>query len=67
MTHLKHFESILINFDSVCALTKDCLGQYFYESLRPLIKLGPHTKNQEDQAWEKLVKKVINAKYKVKI
>ena len=38
-SYLKHFQSILVQFDTKCAPKKDVLCHYFYKGLKPLIRL----------------------------
>ena len=47
--HLEHCQSILMKFDAKDALSEDFLVWYFYESLRPSIKLWI---NQKGQEWD---------------
>lgn len=56
-----------MEFDIKCALIENILGQYFYKSLKPSIKLWIDKKDQKLDSWDVLVKKAIRAKAKAKI
>lgn len=65
--HFKHLESILIEFVTDCTLLETLLGQYFYEDLRPLIKVWINKDGQELFTWNDLIKKKSRAEAKAKI
>ena len=65
--HLEHLQSILMEFDADCAPSEGLLGRYFYESLRPSIKLWIDKEGQEQLGWDDLVKKTTMAKAKARI
>ena len=46
-TYLEHVQSILMEFDAKYAPSKDLLVWYFYEGLRPSIKLWIN-----EESWE---------------
>ena len=56
-----------MEFDADCTLSEALLGRYFYEGLRPSIKLWIDEKSRELLAWDNLVKKSSRAEAKTKI
>ena len=66
-SHLEHFQSILVEFDPRCAPTEDVLCRYFYEGLRPSIRLWVDEEGRELDGWDALVKKATRAEAKAKM
>ena len=66
-SHLQHLRSILAEFDLRCAPTEDVLCRYFYEDLRPSIRLWIDEENQDLDGWNALIKRTIRAEAKAKI
>ena len=56
-----------MKLDADCSPSEVLLGQYFYESLRPSIKLWIDEEGREQLAWDDLVKKPTKAEAKAKI
>lgn len=56
-----------LQFDTKCAFLEDLIFWYFYNGLRPLIKLSIDKKERELDSEEKLIKKAIRAKVKPNI
>ncbi len=65
--HLKHLQSILREFHTECAQSESLLGRYFYEGLRPSIKLWIDEESQEQLGWDNLIKKATKAEAKAKL
>ncbi len=53
--HLKHFQSILLEFDANNTPQEIQLGQTFYDSLKPLTMLWI-AKIREDMPWNDFIK-----------
>ncbi len=64
--HLKHLQSILLEFDANNALQEDQLVRTFYDSLKPLIKLWI-AKIGEDITCDDLIKAANKAEARAKI
>ncbi len=64
--HLKHLQSILLEFDANNAPREGQLGQTFYNGLRPSIKLWI-TNLGEDMPWDDLIRAANKAEAKAKI
>lgn len=56
-----------MEFDDKCAPSKGVLGRYFYEDLRPSIKLWIVEEGRELDGWDDLVKKATRAEAKTKL
>lgn len=56
-----------MKFDIRCTQIEDVLYQYFYKSLRPLIRLWIDEKGQKLDDWNVLVKKAAKAEAKAKM
>ena len=65
--HLKHLQSILLEFDADCAPLEGQLGRTFYDWLRPSIKLWIDKVGRQQLPWDKLVKAANGAKVKALI
>ncbi len=65
--HLEHLQSILMEFDTDYAPSEGVLGRYFYEGLRPSIKLWIVEEGRELDGWDDLIKKATRAEAKAKI
>lgn len=65
--YLIHLQSVLREFDTRCTPTEEVLCRYFYESLRPLIRLWIDEEGRELDGWSALVKKATRAEAKAKI
>ena len=63
-SHLEHLQSILLEFDTRCAPTEDVLCRYFYEGLRPSIRLWIDEEGRELDGWDSLVKRATRAEAK---
>ena len=63
-SHLKHLQSILIEFDPVAASTESTMVGYFEEGLKPSIKaeIDQDTSHLDD--YKELVAKAVRAKTK---
>ena len=66
-SHLEHLQSILLEFDTRCAPTEDVLCRYFYEGLRPSIRLWIDEEGRELDGWDSLVKRATRAEAKAKM
>ena len=66
-SHLIHLQSVLREFDTRCAPTEEVLCRYFYEGLRPSIRLWIDEEGRELDGWSALVKKATRAEAKAKI
>ena len=66
-SHLKHLQSILVQFDVDGALVKSNLIWLFREGLKPLIRAQMEPRSQEYDSWDKLVKKTVVAKVKANL
>ena len=58
-SHLQHLKSILVEFDPRCAPTEDVLCRYFYEGLRPSIRLWIDEEGRDLDGWNALIKRAI--------
>ena len=63
-SHLKHFHSILIEFDSITAPTKSTIVRYFEEGLKASIKIEIDQDTTYLNDYKELVAKVRKAKAK---
>ncbi len=64
--HLKHLQSILLEFDANNALGEDQLGRTFYDGLRPSIKLWI-VNIGEDMPWDDQIKIANKAEARARI
>ncbi len=64
-TYLEHLQSIHLEFDANNAPKKSQLGQSFYNSLRPLIKLWI-AEIGEDMPWDDLIRVAHKAEARAK-
>ncbi len=64
--HLKHFQSILLEFDANNAPQEGQLGQTFYDGLRLSIKLWI-ADIREDMPWDVLIRATNKAEVRTKI
>ncbi len=65
-THLKHLQSILLEFDTNNASQEDQLGCTFYDGLKTLIKLWI-TDIGEDMPWDNLIRAANKTEARAKI
>ena len=65
--HLKHLQSILLEFDADCAPLEGQLGRTFYDGLRPSIKLWIDEVGRQQLPWDKLVKAANRVEAKARI
>ena len=63
-SHLKHLQSILIEFDPVAAPTESTMVRYFEEGLKPSIKAEMDQDAFHLDVYEELVAKAVRAKVK---
>ena len=63
-SHLKHLQSILIEFDPVAAPTKSTIVRYFEEGLKLSIKAEMDQNASHLNDYEELVAKAVRAKAK---
>ena len=63
-SHLKHLQSILIEFDPVAALTKSTMVRYFEKGLKPSIKAKMDQNTSHLDNYEELVAKLVRAEAK---
>ena len=56
-----------MKFDAKFAPSKNYFDRYFYESLRPLIKLSIDKEGQKLDGWEKLTWEATRVKAKAKM
>ena len=66
-THLKHLQSILIEYDLAGAPGEPTMLRYFREGLRPSIRVELEHRDLELESFEQLVKKVVEAKSKASL
>ena len=63
--HLEYLQSILLEYDTVGALTKLTMLRYFRENLKPLILAELEHQDLELKSFNQMVKKTVDAKVKV--
>ena len=66
-SHLLHLQSVLVEFDTKCAPAEDVLCRYFYEGLRPSIRLWINKEGRKLDGWNALIKKATRAEAKAKM
>ena len=63
-SHLKHFQSILIEFDPLAAPTESTMVRYFEEGLKPSIKAEMDQDASHLDDYEELIAKAVRAEAK---
>ena len=62
--HLQHFQSILLEFDPIQTPDKLIMICYFWEGLKPSIKVEMEQQDWESMDFEEMVQRAVNAKAK---
>ena len=63
--HLKHLQSILLEYDPVGASTKPTMLKYFREDLNPSVLAELEHQNLELESFDQMIKKAVNDKAKL--
>ena len=63
-SHLQHLQSILSKFDSVGAPDKLTMIRYFWEGLKPSIKVEMEQQDRASTSFEEMVQRAVNAEAK---
>ena len=63
-SHLQHLQSILSKFDSVGAPDKLTMIRYFWEGLKPSIKVKMEQQDQASTSFEGMIQKTVNVEAK---
>lgn len=62
--HLKHLQSILVEYDPIKALNKHTILKYFKKSLKPFILTKLEYQNLELKSFDQMIEKTIHAEAK---
>ena len=65
--HLKHLQSILLEYDPIGAPGEPTMLRYFREGLRPSIRVELEHRDLELESFEQLIKKVVEAEGKASL
>ena len=64
-SHLQHFQSILAEFDTVGAPNESTMICYFWEGLKPSIKVEIEQQDRALTSFEEMVQRAVNAEAKI--
>ena len=62
--HLKHLQSILLEYDPVGASTKLTMLRYFHKGLKPSVLVELEYRNLELESFDQIIKKAVDANIK---
>ena len=64
ISHLQHLQSILAEFDFIRTLNELTMICYFWEELKPFIKVEMEQQDREFINFEEIVQRIVNAEAK---
>ena len=62
--YLEHLQAVLREFDPAATLNKETMIRYFQEHLSPSVRTQLDTQGRNQDSWEEVVEKAVNAEAK---